>query len=285
MTRFSACLDMLFVPETRDFIDRIAMAKQAGFEQVEFWTWRDRDVGAIERALKAQGVGLAGMVAEPMIGLTQPRNHDAWLEGLRESCTVANRLGAPLLIAQAGDEIGGVPRDAQRQAIVDVLRRAAPILEAAKIVLAVEPLNTRVDHPGYYLHSTAEALDIIDEVEHPNVRILYDIYHSAVMGEAIEEVLRGRVDRVAHVHLADAPGRQEPGTGTLAWREKVDYLVANGYEGPIGLEFRPSSSTIDAIALVFPSATPRRAAAPSGLMRKAKWFLKRCKGAVSRHAQ
>ena len=86
------------------------------------------------------------------------------------------------------------------------------------MVLALEPLNDRVDHPGYYLTSTVEGLDIIDEVDRPEVRLLYDIYHSAMMGEHIEDVLEGRLDRVAHVHLADTQGRGEPGSGDMDWQ-------------------------------------------------------------------
>ena len=74
-----------------------------------------------------------------------------------------------------------------------------------------------MDHVGYFLPSTKEGLDIIDEVGRPEIKILYDIYHYAVMGDDSSEVLAGRVDCVAHAHLADAPGRHKPGSGTLDW--------------------------------------------------------------------
>lgn len=193
---------------------------------------------------------LTGFVAEPMVPLTDPDQHDAFLEGLKRSVDMARRLGAPVLIAQAGADLPGRSRPAQRAALVDCLGRAADVLSGSGVVLAVEPLNTLVDHIGYFLPSTTEALDIVDTVARPEIRILYDIYHSAVMSEAIEMVLTGRVDRVAHVHLADAPGRHEPGSGDLDWRERIAWLAAHGYDGLIGLEYVPTSDTLQSLELV-----------------------------------
>ncbi|MDF2799403.1 MAG: hydroxypyruvate isomerase [Devosia sp.] len=248
--RFSACLEMLFVPETADFTARIALARSAGFDLVEFWRWTNKDLDAVEAALRKHGVALSGIVAEPMIPLTDPTRHAEFLLGLEDSIAVAQRLGAPLLIAQAGNEIDGLTRAEQHDAIVTVLRRAAPLLERANIILALEPLNTLVDHAGYFLHSTAEGLDIVDAVGSRQVRLLYDIYHSAVMGENIARVLAGRLDRIAHVHLADAPGRNEPGSGDMDWQGKLDWLTRAGYRGPVGLEFRPTVPTVAALERV-----------------------------------
>jgi hydroxypyruvate isomerase len=135
----------------------------------------------------------------------------------------------------------------QRRALVSCLKRAADVLKGRGVRLAVEPLNTRVDHPGYYLSSTVEGLDIIDEVGRPEIRIVYDIYHSAVMDEEIGDVLAGRLDRVAHVHLADSPGRHEPGSGKMDWRRRLAWLEKNGYRGMIGLEYKPTGSTSESL--------------------------------------
>ena len=133
--------------------------------------------------------------------------------------------------------------------LVQCVRRAAEKLAGSGVVLAIEPLNDRVDHPGYFLTSTIEGLDIVDEVGRPEVRLLYDIYHAAVMGESIE-LLDGRVDRVAHAHLADVPGRHEPGSGTLDWQRRIDWLDAHGYTGLVGLEYVPLAGGVP--ELVFP---------------------------------
>ena len=128
------------------------------------------------------------------------------------------------------------------------MRRSALVLEGSGVRLALEPLNTLVDHQGYYLASTSEGLDIIDEVGRPEIALLYDLYHSMVMGEQTAEVLAGRVDRIAHIHVADHPGRNQPGTGELPIRQGLDWLRVKGYSGYTGLEFRPTGLTADALA-------------------------------------
>jgi hydroxypyruvate isomerase len=248
--QYSACLEWLFKAEAPDFADRIRLADKAGLAAVEFWHWRNKDIDAIRVALDETGMKLAGFVAEPMVPLTDPARHAEFLEGLKASIDVARRLEAPVLIVQAGADLPGRSRAEQRVALTEGLARSAEILAGSGVVLAVEPLNTLVDHVGYFLPSTVEGLDIVDEVDRPEIRILYDIYHSAVMSEEIEAVLSGRVDRVAHVHLADTPGRHEPGTGSLDWQARVAWLEANGYAGFVGLEYKPTVDTISSLRQV-----------------------------------
>jgi hydroxypyruvate isomerase len=251
MRKFSACLEWLFADEAAGFADRIRLAAKAGFDAFEFWHWKNKDIGKIEAAMRETGIALAGFVAEPMIALTDPANHAAFLEGLRRSSELAQRLGAKTLIAQAGDDRAGVSRAEQRAALTECLVKAAKILRGSGVTLGLEPLNTRIDHVGYFLSSAAEGLDIVDEVASPNVKIVYDVYHSAVMDERTEEVLNGRVDRVAHVHIADHPGRNQPGTGVIDLRERLNWIFANGYDGYVGLEYRPIGGTLGQMADVF----------------------------------
>lgn len=241
--KYSACIEWLFA-ETGDFPARIRAAKRAGLDGVEFWKWTTKDIGPIAAALDETGLKLTGFVAEPMVPLTDPARHAEFLDGLQASIDMARRLGSPVLIAQTGDDLPGRTRAEQRAALTTCLVKAADVLKGSGVVLAIEPLNTRVDHKGYYLSSTAEGLDIIDDVGRPEIRIVYDIYHSAVMDEEIGDVLAGRLDRVAHVHLADTPGRHEPGSGTMDWQRRVDWLIANGYIGIVGLEYMPTKGTV-----------------------------------------
>jgi hydroxypyruvate isomerase len=236
---WSACIEMLFSEEPV-FASRIQATKAAGLDAVEFWQWSNKDIDAVGAALAETGLPLAGILCEPIANLTNPATHEFFLAGVEASLGAAKRLGAPLMIAQAGNAVAGLSRQAQHAALVACLKRAADIVAGSGVIIALEPLNDRVDHPGYFLTSTGEGLDIIDEVGRPEIRLLYDIYHAAVMGEAIE-VLDGRLDRVAHVHLADAPGRHEPGSGSMDWRARLDWLSAHGYAGMVGLEYRPSS--------------------------------------------
>ncbi|MFT4183417.1 MAG: TIM barrel protein [Rhizobium sp.] len=250
MRQFSACIEWLFARDGDDFADRIRLAHRAGLGAVEFWRWTNKDVGAIAAAAAETSMAIAGLVAEPMIALTNPANKEAWLEGLQASVEVARRLGAPVLIAQAGDDLPEFSRAGQRAALVSALAAGADVLKGSGVRLGLEPLNTLIDHAGYYLSSTAEGLDIVDEVGRPEIGIVYDIYHSAVMGERTEEVVAGRVDRIVHVHVADHPGRNDPGSGEIDLSDRLNWLFAHGYEGRVGLEYRPKSGDPEAVRAV-----------------------------------
>ena len=250
MRQFSACIEWLFAREDDAFADRIRLAHQAGLDAVEFWRWTNKDLDAIAAAVAETGIPVSGLVAEPMIALTNPANKDAWLQGLRESVVVAQRLGAPVLIAQAGDDLPEFSRAEQRTALVAALSAGADILKGSGVRLGLEPLNTKIDHVGYYLSSTAEGLDIVDEVGRPEIGIVYDLYHSAVMGEKTEHVIGDRIDRIAHVHVADHPGRNDPDTGHIDLAERLNWLFAHGYGGRVGLEYRPKTSDAEAVRAV-----------------------------------
>src|SRR5690606_24715441 len=248
--KLSACIEWLFADASDDFAERIRLAKASGLDAVEFWLWSNKDLGAIDAALKETGLNLSGFVAEPMVALTDPANHAAFLAGLATSMRQAQRLGARVLIAQAGNDLPGRSREEQHDALVACLRAAADVLEGSGVRLGVEPLNTLIDHKGYYLSSTREALNIVEEVGRPEIGIVYDLYHSYVMGEKIEDVLAGKVSRVVHAHVADHPGRNDPGLGEIDLGRRLAWLYANGYEGAVGLEYRPDGSTAEALAKV-----------------------------------
>lgn len=246
--QLSACIEWLFADEADDLPGRIHAAKAAGMDAVEFWRWTNKDLDAIESALKETGIALSGFVAEPMIALTDKTNHAAFLEGLKGSIEVANRLGARVLIAQAGNDLPGIPRADQRAALTACLAAAADLLKGSGVRLGLEPLNTLIDHQGYFLPSTVEALDIVDAVGRPEIGIVYDLYHSLVMDEVPQEVVAGRVDRIIHVHVADHPGRNDPGTGSLDLKTPLAWLYTNGYAGRVGLEYRPIAGTTAGLA-------------------------------------
>jgi hydroxypyruvate isomerase len=246
--RLSACIEWLFAAECDNFADRIRLADRHGVEAVEFWKWTNKDIGSIEWALTETGVELTSLVAEPMIALTDRANKEAFLKGLKSSMETARRLGARTLIAQAGDDLPGKTREEQKAALIETLAAAGEILEGSGVRLGLEPLNTVIDHVGYFLHSTVEGIEIVKATGRPEIGIVYDVYHSAVMGEETAEVIGGDIDRVFHVHIADHPGRNEPGSGDIDLKRRVDWLVEHGYEGAIGLEYRPLAASAATIA-------------------------------------
>jgi hydroxypyruvate isomerase len=217
---------------------------------VEFWTTSDKDPGALRKAIEESDVEITAFVSEPTARIVDPATHDEFIDGVRSSALLAARLNARNLIVVSGDELPDVARVDQRNAIAEVLRRAAPIAADTGIGLVLEPLNTIADHRGYFLDSTSEGLEIIRSVDQPSVRLLYDMYHSIVMGEDAAEVLMDAGGLVGHVHIADVPGRHEPGSGTIDWPKQLSSLRAAGYEGPLGLEFMPLRDTDSSLAYI-----------------------------------
>jgi hydroxypyruvate isomerase len=251
MLELSANIELLFT-EAPDhaFDERINRAADAGFRAVEIWWWRNKDLPALSKALHRTGVELATMIVEPMLPIVDPAVRADALQAIADSAPVAADLGCSNLVITVGDVRPGVPRRDQHEAIVETLKAAAPIVEAHGVTLALENLNSRVDHVGHYLDSAIETLDIIDEVGHPHVRMLYDLYHSVVMDESPREVLAGRLDRVRHVQIADHPGRHEPGTGTIDWPAELGWLASNGYAGRIGLECFPTTESLESLRFI-----------------------------------
>lgn len=239
----SVCVELLF----REFgepmsLEQLRAVKAAGFDQVEFWSWRNKDVNATRNILADLDLSAVSMVSQPAGSLVDPNLHNAFLTGVRASIPIACQLGIPNLVVVAGPARHGISDAEQSQALSLGLRQAAPMAEDAGITLALEPWNSRIDHVGSFLDSTNLALDVVEEVNSPAVRVLYDVYHSVVMGEDPGTVLQGRGHLVAHAQIADYPGRHEPGSGSIPWEHILLDLRKAGYSGGIGLEYIPSQA-------------------------------------------
>jgi hydroxypyruvate isomerase len=250
MFELSACIEWLFSEAGDDFGARIRAAADAGVPAVEFWGWRTHDVAGIADVLRETGVELTCFATDPALPLGDRSAHDDVVAAIAESADAARTMGCRMLIVLPGDIDERIGAHEQRAAIVEAFKRAAPVAAELDVTLLVEPLNTRVDHVGTFLDSTDDGFGIVDDVGAANVKLLYDLYHQAVMGERTEVVLASRMADVGHIHIADTPGRHEPGTGVIDWAREFAWLRDQGYEGRIGLEYRPVASTVDSLAAV-----------------------------------
>jgi hydroxypyruvate isomerase len=247
--RLSPCIEWHFADEHPQMPDRIRAAKAAGYNHAEFHLWRDKDIDGIAAALAETEVTLTGVCVDPRRSLVDPAQHVEFLGAVAESIEAAHKIGSPPLIVVSGFTREGVSHEEHVAQAVAVLKRAAALAEAAGVMLVLEPLNDRVEHPGMFLVSNTLGLDIVDAVGSPNLRLLFDVYHSATMGEDLEAVLTGRMHLVHHVQVADVPGRNEPGTGTIDWRQVIATLEKLGYDGALGLEYRPTLPIDQSLAL------------------------------------
>jgi len=166
---------------------------------------------------------------------------------LEQSIQAAKRLKCKTLISQVGDAIVGTSRADQHAALVDGLREAASMLEAAGITLVIEPLNELIDHQGYYLVRSEEAFQIIDEVDSSNVKVVFDIYHQQISEGQLIANITSHIDKIAHFHAAGNPGRHELTRGELHYPSIFDAISATAYSGFVGLEYWPVGDALTGI--------------------------------------
>ena len=228
-----------------DFCDAIRQCAALGYDAIETYNWKKLDLDAVRRVLDETGVELLSMCTTEF-NLTDPAYRQAWLDGLRESCIAAQKLGVKRLITQVGMDTGA-ERAEQHLSIVEGLRAGAPILEEYGVTVMIEPLNTYVDHPGYYLWSAVEGFEIIREVNHPNVKLIFDVYHQQIMeGNIIPNIL-SNLDCIAHLHGAGHPGRHEMQYGESDYRVIINAVDKAGYTGALGLEYKPLMDPIESL--------------------------------------
>lgn len=245
--QLSACIEWQFGEAGDDLAERLRAAHAAGLSLAEFHLWRDKNIDGIAAAMADTGVTLTGFCVDPRRSIVDPAERDEMLAAVTDTLTVARRLGSPPLIVASGFRVEGMSEEEHFANAVAVLKDAAALAEAAGVMLVLEPLNTEL-FATMYLVSTKLGLDIVEAVNSPNLRLLYDVYHSRVMGEDVREVLAGRAHLVAHVQVAGWPGRNEPGTGDLDYAEVMQALAELGYSGPIGLEYFPTTDSVTSIA-------------------------------------
>jgi len=226
-----------------------ALAK-AGYCDLEFWTWWSKDLDILKSLKEEYSINFTAMCAKPA-SLVDASRRDEFKQNLIESINYAQEIGCKTLIGLVGDELPGIERCVQHESIVTGLKEMAPLLEEADIQLVIEPLNTRVEHKGYYLWDADEAFEIIDEVGSPNVKILFDIYHQQIMQGDLLRRIEANIDKIGHFHAAGNPGRGELFKGEINYPEISRAIDSYGYKGYIGLEYFPKKDILDGLKRCF----------------------------------
>jgi hydroxypyruvate isomerase len=246
--KLTACIEWLFKSEYVDFAQRIYAAKDAGLSAVEFHLWRDKPLESVERALDATGVHLSSFCVEPRCSLVDPGAHEQVLNAVRDAIPIAKRFKGARMILASGFTRAGISDSEQQAAAVKVLKTAAAMASDTDTTLLLEPVNMTVNGARMFVDGVQRGLDIAESVDHPALRVLCDVYHSAITGEDLATALGGRMRWVGHVQVADTEGRHEPGTGSLSWQHIMGLLRDKGYTGEIGLEYLPTLPTLESLA-------------------------------------
>jgi len=245
MIRFSVCLQTIF--NAMPLTERIERAASCGAAAVEFWSWKDKDLDEIARAKEAAGVDIAAFAGLSDNRPNDPAAADAAANEMLGAIEAAREIGATGLIITADSRVEGVARNEQIDSITKLLDATAPAARKAHVTLLLEPLNSRTDHPDALLSKTDDALAIVDEAGQPNVKMLFDVYHQYITEGAVLGAIEANIGRIGHFHLADVPGRGEPGTGALDFAAILKLIDSLDYEGFVGLEFIPSADHTEAV--------------------------------------
>jgi hydroxypyruvate isomerase len=246
------------------FLDIYEKAAQSGFRAVEYLFPYGDNPAALRARLVSHGLEQvlhnlpAGDWGAGERGIAiLPDRIDEFDAGVDRAIEYATALGCSQVNCLAGIKPDGLDVADAHHTMMRNLRYAAAKLDAVGIRLLIEPINTR-DVPGFFLSSTEQAIEIIGRVGADNLFLQFDIYHMHVMGENVARAIERHMPRIAHMQLADAPGRHEPGTGEIDYPALFALIDRAGYTGWIGCEYVPCASTAEGLkwrlALASPSA-------------------------------
>ncbi|HZL88601.1 MAG TPA: TIM barrel protein [Pirellulaceae bacterium] len=247
-TKFAVNVEMWW--SKLPFMERLVKAAEFGFPAVEIWPYQNKDVPAVAKLCKEKKIDIAQFSAwgfEP--GMNNPANEEKCVKQIEEACGIAHQWSCNKMCVVAGNNQKGMTKEEMHAQVTKVLKRVAPIAEREKVMLILEPMNGRVDHPGHCLYGTEDAVKICRAVSSPMVKVLFDLYHAQIAEGDLCGHLKDGVDQLGYVQIADHPGRNEPGTGEIYYPRVMRQLKDLGYTGYVGLELVPKDGNSLAAAL------------------------------------
>ncbi len=255
MITIDVCMETVF-PDV-PFLDRPARIAAAGFKALELWFPELHlpgcDCAALRKACDAAGLRINNIVVNSPDGgiggsLTNPADRPKYLERMASSLRCCRELGCAMMITCTGNVQPALSAAVQRRSVIDSLRAGAELAAKAGVTLVLEPLNSLVDHHGYFLDDPDAAADIVRAVGRPNVGLLFDCYHMQIMRGNVIESIRANLDLIRHFHAAGVPGRHELDAGELNYPEILKAIRTAGYQGCFGLEYMPAEDSAKSLA-------------------------------------
>ncbi|MBE6829994.1 MAG: AP endonuclease [Ruminococcaceae bacterium] len=245
--------------------ERFSQAKRDGFDSIEFWDWDNKDLDEVKRLLSENQLKISAMSGDKYASMCDPEHQKEYVEFVKKSIGAAQKINCPVLVVHSNELLSGPKAYAKDPfpqysdtvkicTMFDTLKKLSPYAEEAGITLVLEALNVVVDHIGNFLTSTQMSAEITSLVGSPNVKILYDAYHMYLNEGKICETLSKYIDSVGYIHIADAPGRGEPGTGTIHYRQVFQHLKKIGYDRTVGFELIPQNGTETAVRAIMESS-------------------------------
>ncbi len=238
------------------FEEKMEAAAQAGLQSVEFvgehYEWSDADIERTKKLARSLKLGIDTLSSVPRwgqqkINMVDPAGREAFLKEVQKNLVFAQKLEIPMALLMSGNAVAGLTFEQQFSAMVECAKQCAELAEKAGITLIVEPLNTKVNHKGYFLSNCVDGLRLMKEINHPNLRLLFDLYHEQVeRGDVIRTALAA-MPYVRVFHVADNPGRNEPGTGEMNYANIYRAIAKAGYEHYITMEYVPLQEQVKSL--------------------------------------
>jgi len=245
--RIGLCIEMAFAD--LPFEDRVRKAADCGFRNVEMWF--------VDGSFKGRPEQLANIAQTHDItitntvigspdgaiggGLTSPAKRQRWLARAAMTIEFTKQAEIPATIVCTGNDVKGMSRSQMLASVIAGLKPTVEIAEKAEVTLLLEPLNTRYDHPGYFLTSSDDGAEICRKIDSPRLKLLFDCYHMQIMeGDLVNHIERN-IDVIGHFHSAGVPGRHELYQGETDYPFLLRQIERLGYQGIFGLEYMPST--------------------------------------------
>jgi len=235
--------------EKLPFEERLEKVAQAGYHAVElvgeYKDWSEEDFRRADRKRRELGITF-DVTAGLAHGVGDPRAREAFLSDLRQALPAMDKIDCHAMIVMSGNVVPGLSRTAQHQSCIEGLKRAAEIAEKKDITLLLENIDLE-ENSHYYLWSVAEGFEIIRSVGHPRVKFLDDFFHEQISEGNLIEKLEKNIDWLGLVHVADVPGRHEPGTGEINYANIYKNLAALHYNRYVAMEFIPAGDPVESL--------------------------------------
>ena len=238
------------------FEQKVEIAARAGLQSIELVdehvNWTEAEIRTKRRFVQSFNFGMETIIATPNwsgrpVSMVDPAQRDNFLADVKSAIEWARKLETPYIILMSGNAIPGRTYEQQYASLVEGAKRAAELARGTNVTLIVEPLNSKVDHKGYFLTTCKEGLRLVTEVNSPNFKLLFDIYHEQVQAGDVTRTLKDAAAHVALFHVADNPGRNDPGTGELNYSSIYRAIQEAGYSGSICMEYRPLHDPVESL--------------------------------------
>lgn len=235
------------------FEEKLETAARAGIQSVEligeYAAWSDADIARIRKITRSFGLGMDAMLGSPdwnkrPVSMVDPAHREAFLADVRAAIGYARKLDVPQIILMSGNAIPGRTHEEQYASLLEGAKRAGDLAAEANLTMIVEPLNSLVNHKGFFLTTCTEGLKLIREVDNPHVRLLFDLYHEQVQQGNVIHTLTEAAPDVAVFHVADNPGRNDPGSGEMNYPNIYKAIQKTGYAGYLAMEYLPLAEQV-----------------------------------------